>query len=122
MSKQTQFHTYIDGGTVVVAGPIAITFPTTLVAKTQQGNGTVTLAAGDQIVVAADANRKFAQIVNLSGVTQYIAFGNVASAASFPLPNNGVYTVDSSTIGGINQQAIHIFSTLGAADVQYYYE
>lgn len=122
MSKQTQFHVFIDNAAVVVAGPIAITFPTTLIAKTQGTNASVALGVGDTIVLAANAARKFAQIVNVSGTLQFIAFGAVGSALTIPLPNNGVYTLEPDTIGEINQQAVHVFSIAGGVSVQVYEE
>jgi len=102
--------------------PVPIIFPTTLIAKTQGTNTSMPLAAGNNVVLAANANRKFAQIVNVSGTVQYIAFGNLASTASVPLPNNGVFTIEPDTIGEINQQSVNIWSVAGAVSLQVYEE
>lgn len=123
MSKQTQFHSFIDGGSITVVGPLAITFPTTLLAKTQGTNASATaINAADTIVLAANANRKFAQIQNQSGVTLQIAFGNAATSLSFALPSGGVFTIDANTIGEINQEAVHIRNDSGANRTVMVYE
>ena len=72
---------------------------------------------GDQLVLAANANRRFAQIVNLSGTTQYIAFGAAASANSLPTPNGGIYNIDVTTIGENFQGAVHIYSAAGGVNL-----
>ena len=90
--------------------PIPIVFPTTLLPKVQTTNTTVPLAAGDNTVLAANANRKFAQIINNTGTIMYIAFGAAAATTSVPLPNGGIFTIDANTIGEINQQAVHVYS------------
>lgn len=111
MLKQTCFQI---AGTVSISGSVAITFPTTTVAKTQQNNVQVALAAGASTqVLAANANRKFLQVVNLSGATLYIAFGAAAAVTSFPVPNGGVFTQDISTLGSINQQVVNMWNPTG---------
>ena len=109
--------------TASAVAPVPIIFPTTLVAKVQTTNTSAALAVGDNVVLAANVNRRFAQIVNVSGTTQFIAFGlGPASVSTIPLPNNGVFTIDANTIGEINQQEVHVFSIGGAASVQVYEE
>ena len=102
----------VTGGAAV---PVPIVFPTTLVAKTQGTNATATAILGaDTIVLAANANRKFAQIVNTSGSAAMIAFGAAATALSVAFPNNGVFTLEPDTIGEINQQAVHVWNPTGS--------
>lgn len=117
VTKWIQRVTVVGGG-----GAVPIIFPTTLVAKTQGTNTTVPLAAGDNTVLAANANRKFAQIVNITGTVMYIAFGAAATANSMPLPDNGIFTIEPDTIGEINQQAVHIYSAGISTGPQVYEE
>lgn len=117
MSKQTQFHVYVDGGSVTISGSVTIAFPTTVIAQTENVNNVSALAAGDQIVLAANTNRRFAQIVNLSGTTQHIAFGTVASANSLPIPTGGTYIIDVTTIGQAFLGAVHVYSAAGGVNI-----
>lgn len=117
VTKWIQRVSIVAGG-----GGVPIIFPTTLVAKTQGTNGTIPLAAGDNTVLAANANRKFAQIINNSDTIMYIAFGAAASAASVPLPQGGIFTIEPDTIGEINQQAVHVFSVGISTGPQVYEE
>jgi ABC-type phosphate/phosphonate transport system substrate-binding protein len=103
-------------------GGVPIVFPTTLIAKTQGTNTLVPLAAGDNTVLAANANRKFAQIANFSGTTQYIAFGAAASTSSLALPSGSIFTIEPDTIGEINQQAVHVWSVAGGVNLSVYEE
>lgn len=109
---------------VAGGGSVPIVFPTTAIAKTQTTNTTQAVAATtDVAVLAANANRKFAQIVNLSGTTMYIAFGAAAVGNSLPLPSGGVFTIDVNTLGQINQQAVHVYNASGGSlNVQVYEE
>ncbi len=112
VTKWIQRVTVVGGG-----GAVPIIFPTTVIAQTENVNTLVPLAAGDNVVLAANANRRFAQIVNLSGTTQYIAFGVAASTSSLPLPNGGIYSIDVNTIGEDFQGAVHIWSVAGGVSI-----
>lgn len=103
---------------------ISIVFPTTLLPKTQSTNTTQAVAGTtDVIVLPANANRKFAQIVNISGTTMYIAFGAAAVANSLPLQSGGTFIIDANTIGEINQQAVHVYNASGGSlNIQVYEE
>lgn len=96
-------------------GAVAITFPTSTIPKTQGTNTQVSVAnATSTVVLSANPSRRFAQIINVSGSTFFLAFGAAASASSLPIPNNSVFTIDINTIGEINRQDVRAFQNSGA--------
>jgi len=113
VTKWIQRVSIVGGG----GGGLPIVFPTTVIAQTQNVNTLVPLAAGDNTVLAANPNRRFAQILNLSGTTQYIAFGAAATTSSLPLPNGAIYTIDVTTIGEDFQGAVHVWSVAGGVSI-----
>lgn len=109
---------FASGGT-----PIEILFPTTLIAKNQLNNGMTSIGAGANVeVLAANATRKFAQIVNNSGTTLHIRLGAAADATRMELPDGAVFTIEPNTIGEINQQSVNVFNPSGGAESVSVYE
>lgn len=110
--------------TASAATPVPIIFPTTLIAKTEGTNAQVVIGAGvAATVLAANANRKFAQITNVTGGALHYKTGGVAaSAANAIVPNNSTLNFDPDTIGEINQGAVSIFNNTAAPVTVYVYE
>lgn len=103
--------------------PVPIIFPTTTVAKTQTTNGQVVIGPGAAAtVLAANANRKFAQVVNVTGANFNVAMGIAAAATNLVVPNNGTWNADINTLGEMNQQAISVFNPGAAPITVYVYE
>ena len=97
-------------------GAVPIVFPTSLVAVTETTNAQVSCGAGAATtVLAANAARKFAQIVNNSGSLLRIRLGGAAVATSLDFPSGSVYKIEPDTIGEINQQLVSVFNPTGGA-------
>lgn len=95
-------------------GSFPIVFPTTLLPITESSNASVTVVAGAATqVLAANANRKFAQIVNITGATLRISVGGAATATDLEFPTGSVYRIEPDTIGEINQQLVSIWNPTG---------
>lgn len=117
--KQTIFRVFMVGGSVTITGTVTIAFPTALLPQTQSTVGTVVVGAGASVaVLAANPNRTFAQIVNLTGNTLRLRFGGAAGPADLEIPTGGAYRLEPNTIGQINQQSVNLFNpTAGALNV-----
>lgn len=104
--------------------PVSIAFPTVLIAKNAITNAIVSVGAtSDAEVLPTNANRKFAQIVNNSGVLLHIRLGAAAAATHMVFPTGSVFTIEPDTIGEINQQSVHVYNPSGGPeDVSVYEE
>lgn len=114
--KQTQFRVYLDNASITVTGTVAITFPTTAVARTQAFNNTVAIPNNtDTVVLAANTNRKSVQIQNLSGSTMYWSIGGAASTGTQQLPTGQAIQITIDALGGIETGDIHLFQNSGGS-------
>lgn len=113
--KQTAFRTFIIGGTVTAVGPIVITFPVPL-GLNESTNATVAIGAGVAAdVLAANAARQSAQIVNLSGNTLRISLGGAAIATDLEFPTGSVFRIEPDTLGRVSLAAVSVFNPTGGA-------
>lgn len=114
MAACDQISKYIQRVTPLAGGVFPISFPTTLVAITESTNASVTVVAGAATqVLAANANRKFAQIVNVTGSTLRISVGAAAQVTDLEFPTGSVYKLEPDTIGEISQQLVSIWNPTG---------
>jgi hypothetical protein len=101
-----------------VSGTFAATFqfPTSTVAKTEGTNTTVSCGAGvATTVLAANANRRFAIIMNNTANALAIRMGAAAVITSLVFPAGSSFIIDINTIGEINRQLVSVFNPTGGA-------
>jgi len=114
--KQTIFRVFVAGGSVTISGSVTIAFPTALIAQPETTNNTIVVGPGAAAnVLAANANRTGAIIVNNTGNLLRIRIGGPAVATDLEFPNGTVYVIEPSTIGQIPQGLVSVFNPTGGA-------
>lgn len=106
MSKQTQFHVFVDGGALTAPSVTALTNTATNVA--------VPTAASTSIL-AADATRRYVEVFNPTASTIWINFGVAAGVnTGIPIAPGQSWYADVQNNFQMCQQEIRCFQNSGA--------